>query len=94
MESKTRFIPNPNKRLMECIRLRMKDVDFGQDQILVRDRKERKDRVTVLPRQIYLPLERQIEKVQMLHHKNLADGFGEVHLPSAMGGISQSRQII
>jgi hypothetical protein len=64
----------------------MKDVDFGQDQILVRDRKEGKDRVTVLPRQIYLPLERQIEKVQMLHHKNLADGFGEVHLPSAMGG--------
>jgi len=85
VESKTRFIPNPDKRLIECIRLRVKGVGFGQGQILVRDGKGGKDLVTVLPRQIHLPLERQIEKVRMLHHKDLVDGFGEVYLPSAPG---------
>jgi integron integrase len=71
-------------RLMECIRLRVKDVDFGHQQILVRDGKGQKDRVTTLPHSVVEPLRLHLEKVRALHEQELSDGLGEVYLPSAL----------
>ena len=71
-------------RLMECLRLRVKDVDFDYHQILVRDGKGEKDRVTMLPKIVEEPLHQQIKKVKVLHDKDLAEGFGEVWLPYAL----------
>ena len=71
-------------RLMECVRLRVKDVDFGYKEIVVRDGKGAKDRVTPLPSQAKEPLERQLEKVKILHEEDLRAGFGEVYLPEAL----------
>ena len=53
-------------RLMECVRLRVKDVDFGQGQIMVRDGKGAKERVTVLPESLVVPLQSHLEKVRRL----------------------------
>jgi integron integrase len=71
-------------RLMECLRLRVKDVDFDYHQIVVRNGKGGKDRVTVLPHIVEEPLHKQIAKVHALHINDLADGFGEVYLPYAL----------
>lgn len=71
-------------RLMECVRLRVKDLDFGQSQIVVREGKGDRDRVTVLPAPLVGPLRRQLEKVQALHEADVRDGFGRVHLPYAL----------
>ena len=71
-------------RLMECIRLRVKDLDFGQGQIFVRDGKGSKDRVTVLPTQLHHSLQVQLEKVNVLHRQDLSEGAGEVYLPLAL----------
>ncbi len=71
-------------RLVECIRLRIQDIDFGYHQIVVRDGKGQKDRVTILPKQLDDDLRRQIDKVEVLHSRDLADGFGAVHLPNAL----------
>jgi site-specific recombinase XerD len=71
-------------RLMECVRLRVKEVDLDYHQILVRDGKGAKDRVTMLPHIIEEPLRQQIQKVRFLHEKDLAEGFGEVYLPYAL----------
>jgi integron integrase len=71
-------------RLMECVRLRVKDVDFTYRQILVRDGKGQKDRVTMLPQAIAEPLRQHVEKVKVLHEEDLAEGFGEVYLPFAL----------
>ena len=71
-------------RLMECMRLRVKDVDFEMNQILVRAGKGDKDRVTVLPRVIQDDLLRQIEMVRRLHHRDVANGAGWVELPMAI----------
>jgi integron integrase len=71
-------------RLMECLRLRIKDVDFGQNHILVRDGKGQKDRVTLLPRSLIEPLESQIALVRRLHERDLGEGFGRVYLPHAL----------
>jgi integron integrase len=71
-------------RLMECLRLRVKDIDFGYGQIMVRDGKGQKDRVTVLPETLKEPLQRHLEKVKALHQKDLREGFGEVYLPFAL----------
>jgi integron integrase len=71
-------------RLMECIRLRVKDVDFAYRQILVRDGKGQKDRVTMLPQVLAEPLRRHLDKVKVLHDQDLAEGFGEVYLPFAL----------
>jgi len=71
-------------RLMECLRLRVKDVDFGYSQILIRDGKGEKDRITMLPRRLIDPLRTQLLKVHQLHDLDLRDGFGEVHLPYAL----------
>jgi integron integrase len=70
-------------RLMECLRLRVKDIDFGYGQIVLRDEKGQKDRVTVLPEALKEPLRRHLEKVKV-HQKDLKEGFGEVYLPFAL----------
>ncbi len=71
-------------RLMECLRLRVKDVDFDQNHILVRDGKGQKDRVAILPSSLIDPLKRQIEHVRAIHATDLRDGFGRVYLPDAL----------
>ncbi len=68
-------------RLMECLRLRVKDVDFEQVHIIVRDGK---GRATLLPASLVEPLRRQIEHVHALHEADVRDGFGRVHLPHAL----------
>ncbi|MFH2132903.1 MAG: integron integrase [bacterium] len=71
-------------RLMECLRLRIQDIDFGYQQIIVRDGKGQKDRVTVLPVQLIDSLKKQIERVRILHEQDLIHGFGAVYLPTAL----------
>ena len=71
-------------RVMECIRLRVKDIDFGFAQILVRDGKGRKDRVTPLPHALVPALKERLETVKRLHRSDLDDGFGEVSLPDGV----------
>jgi integron integrase len=71
-------------RLMECLRLRVKDVDFAYAQILVRDGKGQKDRVTMLPARVCAPLQAHLVRVKRLHELDLAHGFGEAHLPYAL----------
>ncbi len=71
-------------RLMECLRLRIKDVDFDQARIIVRDGKGQKDRATLLPGSLIEPLRRQIEHVRAVHVSDLRDGFGRVYLPHAL----------
>ncbi len=71
-------------RLMECARLRVKDIDFGNRQIVVRDGKGDDDRITILPDSLIPALQRQIQTVQRIHQTDLGDGFGEVHLPYAL----------
>jgi len=70
-------------RLMECIRLRIKDLDFGHGRILIREGKGNKDRITMLPAALAQPLQAQIAQVRTLHHYDLRDGFGAVELPTA-----------
>lgn len=72
-------------RLMECIRLRLKDVDFGQNLIFVRGGKGGKDRTTVLPQNIRQVLLTHIDAVKALHHQDLEAGFGVVYIPEALG---------
>ncbi|GBE11792.1 tyrosine recombinase XerD [bacterium BMS3Bbin14] len=69
---------------MECIRLRIHDIDFGQKKIYVRGGKGAKDRVTVFLPNIAPELHLHIEKVVALHHKDLKDGYGKVYLPHAL----------
>ena len=71
-------------RLNECLNLRIKDVDFGMNQIIVRDGKGEKDRITLLPQKLLLPLEKQIEKVKNIHSSDLKNGFGRTVLPYAL----------
>jgi integron integrase len=71
-------------RLMECVRLRVKDIDFGLNQITVRDGKGGRDRVTVLPSSLIPSLERHLERVKALHESDLREGFGQVYLPHAL----------
>ena len=71
-------------RLMECIRLRIQDVDFGQGNIFIRFGKGGKDRTTFLPRFIHEEFYQHIERVKELHRRDLNEGFGEVYLPNAL----------
>lgn len=72
-------------RLMECIRLRVKDVDFERNLIYVRAAKGGKDRTTILPTFIKDTLNDQIQKVKKLHDEDIARGYGKVYLPRALG---------
>jgi integron integrase len=71
-------------RIMEAMRLRVKDVEFSRREILVRDGKGNKDRVTMLPLRVVGPLREQGGHVRELHRGDLADGFGVVWLPFAL----------
>jgi len=71
-------------RQIECLQLRVKDVDFAYRQILVRDAKGAKDRVTMLPEQAVQPLQAHLGRVRSLHQRDLAAGHGEVSLPYAL----------
>jgi integron integrase len=71
-------------RQIECLQLRVKDVDFAYRQILVRDGKGAKDRVTMLPEQAVQPLQAHLGRVRALHQRDLAAGHGEVRLPFAL----------
>ena len=71
-------------RLMECVRLRIKDVDFGYARITVRDGKGARDRLTMLPLNLAAGLERHLGRVQAQHEQDLEDGGGEVFLPDAL----------
>jgi len=71
-------------RIMEAVRLRVKDVDFAYSAIKVRDGKGEHDRVTMLPRTLQNVLRRQIAAVQELHNADLKRGYGAVHLPYAI----------
>ena len=71
-------------RLMECCRLRVKDIDFERREITVRDGKGRKDRVTVLPEGLAKPLRRHLSSVHEQHESDLLGGHGTVELPDAI----------
>jgi integron integrase len=71
-------------RLMEAVRLRVKDVDFARHEILVREGKGFKDRVTMLPESVTAALKAHMAKVKTLHEEDLALGYGEVYLPFAL----------
>jgi len=71
-------------RLLECLRLRVKDVDFTYNQIVVRDGKGHKDRVTMLPQQAKAPLQRHLHDVRQLHVQDVQAGAGHVYLPYAL----------
>jgi integron integrase len=71
-------------RLRECLKLRVKDVDFGYRQVLVRDGKGAKDRVTMLPATLVEPLKLHLAEVRALHESDLARGCGDVELPDAL----------
>jgi len=71
-------------RLMECLRLRVQDVDFSRNEILVRDGKGSKDRITMLPESLKTPLREHLKRVKATHEKDLADGWGRVQMPAAL----------
>ncbi len=71
-------------RLLECFRLRVKDIDFAYQQIIVREGKGEKDRCTMLPKTVIPALQAQLAKVQVQHTIDLANGFGSVELPYAL----------
>jgi integron integrase len=71
-------------RLMEAVRLRVKDIDFGYARIVVRDGKGAKDRVTMLPVNLAAPLERHLQKIKVQHEEDLEAALGAVYLPNAL----------
>ncbi len=71
-------------RLAECLTLRVQDIDFAASTILVRDGKGRRDRYVMLPRVLQKPLLIHLEKVRLIHQKDLADGWGRVVMPDAL----------
>ncbi|MCP4340018.1 MAG: integron integrase [Desulfobulbaceae bacterium] len=79
-----KLIYGSGMRLMECIRLRIQDLDFGQGNIFIRGGKGGKDRTSYLPRAIQDELLNHLGRVKNLHQSDLKEGFGEVYLPEAL----------
>jgi len=79
-----RLLYGTGMRLMEGLRLRVKDIDFDGQAILVRDGKGGKDRITVLPDALVAPLQAHLGQVRALHERDLQEGYGEVALPDAL----------
>ena len=71
-------------RLMECVRLRVKDIDFEQREIIVRDPKGGHERVTMLSASLVTPLQEHLKRVKLLYEQDLAAGYGQVYLPYAL----------
>lgn len=80
----SKLIYGSGLRLMECVRLRVKDLDFGLNQVVVRNGKGSKDRMTVMPENLQALIKTQLEYVRRLHENDLKKGFGTVHLPYAL----------
>lgn len=79
-----RLIYGSGMRLMECIRLRIQDLDFGQNNLFIRGGKGGKDRTSYLPEVVQNELLQHLERVKNLHKDDLEQGFGEVYLPGAL----------
>ena len=79
-----RLLYGTGMRLMECLRLRVKDVDFTRREILVREGKGAKDRVTVLPASLVEPLQQQLRRVRILFDRDRSNGVSGVYLPHAL----------
>lgn len=71
-------------RLKEALRLRIKDIEFSKNHLIIRETKGKKDRVTMLPMALLQPLREHLIKVKELHDKDLSEGFGAVYLPHAL----------
>ena len=71
-------------RLMECVRLRVKDLDFEHRAVIVREGKGGKDRIVTLPDELIVPLQRHLGNARNIHDKDLSDGYGAVWLPHAL----------
>ncbi|MCJ8347520.1 integron integrase, partial [bacterium] len=80
----SRLLYGSGLRLMECIRLRITDIDFEYKRVCVRRGKGDKDRYTILPDSVIPFLQDQIERVQNIHEQDLAKGFGKVYLPNSL----------
>ena len=79
-----RLVYGSGMRIMECLRLRVKDIDFERKEIVVREGKGFKDRVTMLPIALTDQLRDHLKRVQLLHEADLRQGFGEVFMPYAL----------
>ena len=79
-----RLIYGTGMRIMECLRLRVKDVDFARGEIIIREGKGAKDRVTMLPALLVAPLTQHLTRVKLLHDSDLRAGYGDVYLPFAL----------
>ncbi len=79
-----RLLYGTGMRLLECLRLRVKEVDFQSREVLVRSGKGNKDRTTMLPRVLCVALRRHLENVRALHDRDVAAGFGRVWMPEAL----------
>jgi integron integrase len=79
-----RVLYGTGMRLMEVLHLRVKDLEFERHEIVVRNGKGGRDRVTMLPERLVAPLRAHLERVRALHEKDLAAGRGEVQLPDAL----------
>jgi len=88
MDGETKLIASllygSGMRLMECLQLRVQDVDLRTRQITIRDGKGSKDRLTMLPEKLCRPLEEHLRNTRAIHQKDLKDGFGSVLLPYAL----------
>ena len=71
-------------RLMECLRLRVQDIDFSRNEILVRDGKGAKDRITMLPESVKASLQDHLKKAKAVHQRDVTDGWGRVLMPNAL----------
>jgi len=79
-----RLLYGSGLRLMECLRLRVQDIDFERKEILVRDGKGAKDRITMLPESLKAPLQKHLRTVKAIYEKDRADGWGHVRMPDAL----------
>lgn len=79
-----RLLYGTGMRLMEVIRLRVKDVDFSRNEITMREGKGGKDRITMLPQSLVEEFQARLVQVKALHDNDLAAGFGEVYMPFAL----------
>lgn len=79
-----RLLYGTGMRLLEALRLRVKDVEFSRREIVIREGKGNKDRVTVLPENLMADLQAQLQRARALHDKDLEAGLGRVYLPHAL----------
>jgi integron integrase len=84
MTGTPKLVYGSGMRLLECLRLRVKDLEFARNQITVRDAKGRRDRVVPFPLVVREPLASWLSRVKLLHQRDLAEGFGRVFLPYAL----------